>query len=241
MDCGRYKNWLGDAALGGLDALRQAELRAHLATCSECGADFERERLLLQAIDRGIEADLKTELSPEFWARLRMRLAGETARSQPGFGWWIPATAGALAVLVLGVIWLLRGPAPRRERPALSQAARVAPPSTGRTQTWPSELPRQKRASKPSASQRPASRNQKGRAASAEPQVLVEEGQWTAVMELYNAVWSGRVNGFSLPAKSAPTELEARKVLEPAPLKITLLEVASLDAGSEPPQGSASP
>lgn len=46
--------------------------------------------------------------------------------------------------------------------------------------------------------------------------VIVEPGQWAAVVQFYNAVWSGRVNGKELVAKSM------------GPIRIRLIEISEL-------------
>ncbi len=86
MDCKRYKRWLGDAALEALDHSREVELRAHLAICSECSADLERERRLLAAIDRVIDEGQKAGPSPQF-----ARACGDAwPRRPPGHGVRLP-------------------------------------------------------------------------------------------------------------------------------------------------------
>ena len=140
MDCKRYKTrryktWLSDAAAGALDAAREAELRAHVERCSDCRAALERERTLFEAIDGGIRAHLAAAPSPEFAARLRMRLAEEAARpskygldASSRLGTWlaprfwprfalatsVPAAAAALLAFAVLTVWLARRSASHR-------------------------------------------------------------------------------------------------------------------------------
>ena len=137
MDCKRYKGWLSDAAAGALDPAREAELRAHVETCSDCRATFERERTVFEAIDRGIQAHLAAAPSPEFATGLQMRLTEEAARP-PKYGlragslletWlaqrlWprfglatsVPAAAAALLAFAVLTVWLARRPASHRAK-----------------------------------------------------------------------------------------------------------------------------
>jgi hypothetical protein len=56
--------------------------------------------------------------------------------------------------------------------------------------------------------------------------VLVEEGQWAAVVQLYDAVWSGRVNGNAFVAKDT------------GPITIKPIEISKLKI---PPVGAVNP
>lgn len=71
MNCQRYRKWLIDSAADALNTRREAKLRAHLAECSECRAQFERELKLLDAIDRTITRTLAAEPNPDLLARVR--------------------------------------------------------------------------------------------------------------------------------------------------------------------------
>jgi len=59
-----------------------------------------------------------------------------------------------------------------------------------------------------------------------EAEVLVPPGQQEAILQLYEAVWSGRADAASLLAERGSLELVA--------LKIAPLEVAALDLDSKP-------
>jgi len=172
MDCKRYKTrryktWLSDAAAGALDAAREAELRAHVERCSDCRAALERERTLFEAIDGGIRAHLAAAPSPEFAARLRMRLAEEAARpsrygldASSRLGTWlaprfwprfalatsVPAAAAALLAFAVLTVWLARRPASHRatspQAVAQKDAASRERPSAVRSQAHEAQTTR---------------------------------------------------------------------------------------------------
>ncbi len=225
MDCERYRKNLTDIALGAMESRRQAEFAAHLAVCAGCHAALERERRLLAAIDIGIAASVAAEPSPEFAARVRQRLEQKSLSARSRFSTWVPATAVALVVLGVVAVWLAR----RRpvvpgtpEPPAVASQQRptvTAPAAEAASRARPSR-PTEQAATPRGAT--PARGHLKQVVAQvAEPEVLVPPGQHEAVLQLYAALRSGRVDPASLVAPSAP--------LEPAELKIAPLEVPKLE------------
>jgi putative zinc finger protein len=239
MDCQRYKDWLGDKALGALDQAGEVELRAHLERCSECRAALERERLLLAAIDRGIGTDLKADLSPDFPARVRARLAEEAAQPRFTLARWIPAAAAALAVVVLAVVWIVLRPADRHVVPSSPQTATAtkARPQTplGHTPapetTQASAIPNQARVGL-ATPRRPAGTIRKASSAQAEPEVLIDKGEQESLAQLYRAIRGARVDVASLAAEPAGLKRDANGSLVPVPLEIQPLEIAELDSRS---------
>ncbi len=236
MDCRRYKDWLGDKALGVLDQAGEAELCAHLEICSECRAALERERRLLAAIDRGIGTDLKADLSPEFPARVRARLAKEAAKPRFTFARWIPAAAAALAVGVLAVVWIAHRPAGRYVVPTSHQTATA---TTARPQTplghTPAPgtsrvavIPNQARVGL-ATSRRPAGTTRKASSAQAEPEVLIDKGEQERLAQLYNAIRGDRVDVDSLISLPPGIERKEDGSVVPIPLEISPLEIAELD------------
>jgi len=237
MACARYKDWLSDAALGALDPARDAELRAHVAECAACRAALEAERALFAAIDAGLEAGVAPEPSPEFAARVRMRVAEEPP---PRPGWltgWLPATAAALAVLVLLVVWYFPHGAQQRS-PA------VAPPAVAK-QLPPLPAEPTHVGSVP-GSRRTAVERQVAAAALAggpavaknEPEVLVPPGQWLAVSRLYRSVQQGRVNPESL-LRPLPEVLPAIEDLKVQELKIPAIEINGHSGSREKTEGES--
>lgn len=61
------------------------------------------------------------------------------------------------------------------------------------------------------------------------PQVLVEKDEAALVLDLYNAVRTGQVNGASLVAPPPGFKREKDGSLVPVPLKIEPIEIAALD------------
>ncbi len=216
MACEPYNDWLMDAALGALPSWNEAELQRHLAVCSVCRSALEQERLLLGAIDCGVAACVAAEPAPEMVARVRMRLAEETALVGNAFRLWLPIAAAALALVVLLGLWF---------RPRVPSAPRVAGKTASAT-PWravPSgphnEAPPARELSLHHTVVPPR------KAAPQEPEVLVPPGQWQAVLELADAVNHGRLDGPALAAElenfGKPIALEA---MSPAPLEIARLD-----------------
>jgi anti-sigma factor RsiW len=231
MDCHDYKDLLTDAALESLthgDAARaeaprhDVELRAHLAACAACAAEFARLRLLLSAIDRGIVAGVRAEPGPEMMARVRRRIAEEPA-PHPGIGMWIPVAAAALAVALAAFLWLGIRPGPRRTVPAT--AHEVVANST--------PAPRRAEASAGSANVAPPVASHAGVSRTLKPagklDVLVPPGQMAAVLELQASLRSGRVD----PSSVMPDKEEFGAPLDIARLRISPLEFPKLDAGDQ--------
>ena len=228
MGCRRFSEKLADAALEPGE-LRDAGLAAHLETCATCQREFEAQRRLAQAMDLGLSAAVSAEPSPSFAAGVRARLASEPTPLPPGFAGWVPVAAGALAVLVLMVIWFARQegqePVPEPHQEVSREAAHQpviesdkAPVAAAR-----GEMPvRQNRESRPTGA--PAVRAARIR----EPEVIVPPGQREAVLRFYTVMWSGRVDVSALLVKPGPLEI--------AELKIMPLEVPELPSGSPQPE-----
>jgi hypothetical protein len=229
MDCDRCKTNLIDAALGTLEGRRDAEFRAHLASCPPCRAALDTQRQLLAAIDCGIAESAAAEPSPEFVARVRRRLEQEMIRVRPWFAGWMPAAVGALAALALVAVWMARRatPGPGTHQPFQTTVATERPaPNTG--------TPRpQRTAAQPLVAQardEGAGRrglttvklgSRRGATSAAGPEVLVGPEERAAVLRFYDAVRSGRVDAASLLAAPAP--------LGPTELKIAPLDIAAID------------
>jgi hypothetical protein len=234
MACERYKVSLADAALGELERVPEAELRAHLENCAACRTAFDAERRLVAAIDWGVAASVAAEPSPELAARVRQRIEAVRVPARPWFagswiGRWVPAAAGALVVLALVTMWLAR-----REpaRPGKPESAKNVPSQhhsqsgagvPGESVT-PRVLPVQPVGS--AAGSRRPHIVRKVVLKAAEAEVLVPPGQREAILRLYEAVRSGRADAASLLAE--------RGSLEPVALKIAPLEVAALGLDSKP-------
>ncbi len=219
MDCKRYKKDLAAAALGALEPRREAEFAAHLASCAACRAALGDERRLLHIIDRGVAASVAAEPSAEFAARVRRRLDQEPVPAHSWFARWVPAAAGALAVLALVALWLARRPPvlPGTAEPPRTAGGQQRP---SREEPAPAELPVEQAAT-PRGKGSAIHLKRHVAVRTARPEVLVLPGQRAAVLQFYEAVGSGRVDTASLLVPPLP--------LAPAKLEILPLEVAKLD------------
>ena len=235
MACAKYKDWLSDAALGALDAAREVELRAHIAGCAACRAALETEQALFAALDAGLESSVAAEPSPEFIARVRMRVAEQAVQRPSWMAGWLPLTASVVAVLILLVVWFIpRGAqqpsetqSPIAQKPIAPQAIQVPAGAVRRIETATSghvaivatpggRLPR------------PAE----------EPEILVPAGQWVAVLRLYEGVSRGRVDGDSL-LKPVSAELPAIEDLKLPDLNIPKIEINGHSGGPEKTDGES--
>ncbi|MGH9354120.1 MAG: anti-sigma factor family protein, partial [Terriglobia bacterium] len=84
MNCKRYTKWMNDAALGVLDAAREAELRRHLLRCPHCQMQFDHERRLLAAIDQTMARSLSAEPADHLHIQVQQKIA-ESAAAKVGF------------------------------------------------------------------------------------------------------------------------------------------------------------
>lgn len=220
MGCERYQKQLMDAALGGLEPGHEAELRAHVAGCDACAAEFERQQRLVLAMERAIDASAAVEPSPEFTARVRMKIAEQPApASWPGG--WMPAAAGALAVLAL-VVWLV----PRREvtppQPTNTTAKvvpRITEPPVVNVTAPIIKAPKTVRV--PSAPVVAAARPEL-------PEVLVPRDQQLGVRWLYEALEKQPARVVIILAEVAAQTEAATAPIEIQELKIAPLEIRPL-------------
>lgn len=229
MNC--QGKWIREAALGTLDASRLALFSAHLAACVTCRQAFEAEQRLLAAIDQGIMTRVQGAPSANFAAGVRARLSclGARASCPPLTGslerqgrprsqaWWQPAfwsPALAALIVVLLTLWFVR----RTPHPRAPERARSTAPITP---TQKPQLPEQMagvirpKAGSPMARRvRPkialAHRTAEARSGASDQaphlEVLVEPGQWPAIVAAYRAAQSGRVDAESLADKTAQDE-----------------------------------
>ncbi|HEX5483680.1 MAG TPA: hypothetical protein VFZ08_13740 [Terriglobia bacterium] len=287
MDCERYENLIADAALRALDSARGVELQNHLVSCAHCRAEFERERRLVESIDRKIVEAFAVEPSPDFVARIRLSIAqAEMPSASLGSLWFglrphVWLAAAFVGVLAVGIAaWRMRHASPvppqaiaaavaKNVSPqakitgsaavlgAATTKADVIPRSEATRNLAPTFLPAGAQGEIPrevyperhagilrsAQNDRRRARNdmpkklvEKRRihelAAPEVPQVLVEKDEAALVLDLYNAVRTGQVNGASLVAPPRGFKREKDGTLVPVPLKIKPIEIAALDAGS---------
>ena len=258
MNCTRCRKWVKRAALSSLGASRQAKLDAHLAECDGCRDSLESERRLLGAIGSGLAASVAGLPSSEFATRLRVRLAAEApgAGEAPGdeparlpAEWlrspWIAASLAGLVALatLLAVTWLgHRRPAQPQLPRQIAQAA--APGKSGTNVSLPlatsdkagvSAVTNPAREDALHVSPRPE-RARTHRSAPVEVQapqfqVMVEPGQWHAILAAYRAAQSTGVDTNALaqisnqeeqPVKMKPIEIDPVVIAELYPDKSTV-------------------
>jgi hypothetical protein len=232
MSCQGYKDAIADAAfaLPGEEARLAPEVATHLSECAACRDELEAQRALAAAIDRGVAASVSGAPSPGFAARVRARVAEETASPQRWFWRWAPVAMGALAVVAL-MVWV-SGTPPVQPPVGLAppQLARggvilsVAPNAADNAGLDRTDLSKRNR-----AVQRPTQR---------EPEVLVLPGQDLAIAQLYLAAQSGRLDGAAL-LREPPAVVEAPNPLENTDLRIAPIEITPLIAekGTSPAPG----
>jgi anti-sigma factor RsiW len=95
---------LTDYCAGALDAIRTAELEAHLHACVACQGKVDAQRKVWEALD----AWAPVEVSQGFDAKLYSRIAAE--KRQP---WWralqrpfVPLTAAVAVLMVAMLLWI---------------------------------------------------------------------------------------------------------------------------------------
>jgi hypothetical protein len=242
MNCEPYGEWIREAALGALEVPHEAQLKAHLAECQECRESFAAEQRLLAAIEQGLAATPSGKPSPEFAARVRMRLAagGQSMRPEgrwrPGF--WIPASVVGLAALAALILAIWPGWHARTAPPPANKVARGTAPGTPASMAGLSLVGTAK-ASAPFISSpawehashiaaRPERARKRGPARPEDQppqfQVLVEPGQWRAIVAAYRAAQSGRVVAESLAEKTA----QDQQPISLKPVEITPVTIAEL-------------
>ena len=190
--------------------------------------DFESARELspfADQIDRGVESLVAGEPSSHFNSRLRARIAEEAAT--PRFNWRArtPIAAGAVALAILLVAFIIR--TPRANSPniahqnappvATSTANPSAPAPVVSAENHPLAMTPHLRSSAP-----------KHTASHSEPDVIVERGQMAAALQFADALRSGRIDG--------PQLVTAEEQLV-APLEIKPIEITPLS----PPQREIAP
>lgn len=106
MSCKHNKDALIEAAASGTEP--QGDLRAHLAACADCHAEFEQERSLFASIDAGLQIAANAEVPPSLLPRVRARLDEESApRRIWATNWLVLASAAVIVVgfLTARAIW----------------------------------------------------------------------------------------------------------------------------------------
>lgn len=249
LTCEKYGEWIKEAALGEVSPRRERELLAHAGECDACREAYQSAREVAALVDRGVEALVAGQPSPEFAARLRARIAEEGPA--PRFAWftWKPVATGFVAAVALAVLWVFLAPS----RPTL-------PPKSGQpVSTIASALPPEAHA--PGVASADAAQRNRGHSIAlqrhsrtqlvaqqrrgigrihspSEPEVLVPPGQLEAVMQLAADIRSGRIDGKTFVAEQTETQKNMQKPIDIPRIEIKAIEitpVASPPDAAEPP------
>jgi hypothetical protein len=228
MACEKYSSWMTDAALGALALGREPELLAHAAQCDACREAYEHARDVAAFVNRGVESLVKGEPSPQFAARLRARIAVERVPGRFNLPLVAPASsrlfALATGVLIFAILLVVVVEHPSRHinpnqaitvTNQIPQVVAMIPPSQA-TAAEPPRVCRMHRSIQPATPR------------SGEPEVLVQPGQFAAVVQFADALNAGRVNGEKLIAAQQPLD----KPLEVAPIEIPLLDAPKNEGDS---------
>jgi hypothetical protein len=100
MACDRFTRELNDHAIG---APLGSAAAAHLATCSSCQLQLERETRLMAAIDFAIEQVGSARPAADYPVRLREKAS---VRTRAGRGRWVIASAAVAAAAALVAVTL---------------------------------------------------------------------------------------------------------------------------------------
>jgi hypothetical protein len=224
-----------DAALGALAPGREPEFLAHASECEACREAYQFARRVAAFVDRSAESLVSGEPSPHFAARLRARISAEPAPTRFRWAAWgavAPASRGlrslSAAILVFSVlivVMLVRTPHRHDPNPAIPVAVQTQPSPPQAVAMIP---PPQPIGAEPPRVHRSM---QRATPRSRDPEVLVQPGQFAAVVQFSDALNAGRINGEKLIAAQQPLE----KPLEVAPIEIPLLDAPKNEGDSTKP------
>ena len=185
MACEEYAKRITDAAMAEPHPEPGSALLAHLSACASCAERFRRAQSLRSLIDRGVEALVVREPSPQFLAGVRIRIAKAPV---PGRAIaWAPAGIAAASLAVLLTLWAVRAPRQDGGRSALVSNPASPPVVVAHTQSRP-VIP----------SLRHAPPRSKHLADSPRPEVVVLPNQLAMALQLSQGLDSGRMNGQAL-------------------------------------------
>jgi hypothetical protein len=230
MACEKYLAWMTDASLGALAPGREPELLAHAATCDACRQTYLRAGELAAFVDRSVASLVSANPSPHFATRLRARLAAEPAPARFRQIAWIPVAAGALALASVILVLMMRSPS--RSNPNHIANAIPESPLQAAAANIPTLPASVAPGFRPGFVRHVSARNPPAH----EPLVLVEPGQFAAVVQFSDAVREGRMDGAGLLAADQPLE----KLLDVAPIEIAPLDVPQTETPAAPAADNSS-
>jgi len=226
-----------DFALGELSPKSELELLAHVAECEACREAYDHAKAVRLLVDRGVDALVAGEPSPQFMTRLRERIAAGPAPKRWSWDAWriweqvsrrpLSYAAGVvvLATLLIAVITGL--PRRRVSAPTVTEVVPTTSPTPNAATAFPNAtaIPNYSRKEVISRSV-PSSRIRR------EPEVLVPKGELLAVVKFYEAVHSTPVDSEQLyAAQEEPQKPLELKPIEIAPLEPLATPVADSDKG----------
>lgn len=219
MACRKYSAWVTDASLGALEPSRGRELLAHTAECDACREAYQHAREVAAFVDHGVEALVSGKPSPHFDTRLRARIAAEPAPAHLRWQAWVPVAASGLALAGVLLVLLMRSPRPGNPNHVAEVIHENPSPAAG-VSLLPQPVPV---SPLHGADFVPAAHHKSVRKLKSE--VLVQPGQFAAIMQYADALRTGRINGEQLISAQQPLD----KPLEVAPLEIPALETPRSD------------
>lgn len=242
MACEKYSALIADAAFGALAQGREPEFMAHAAGCDACREAYQHAREVAAFVDRGVQSLVSGEPSPHFIQRIRARIAAEPVPTRFHLVGWAhvapprrlaPLAVGALVFGALLLVLLAHSLRHNNQNPAMSIAAQHQPPLPQAIALNPPphstaiELP-------------PASHEhyviRRAAPHSSEPEVLVQPGQFAAVLRYADVLHSGRIDGGQLMAAQPSLD----KPLEMAPIEIPLIGAPKKESDAANPTENSS-
>jgi anti-sigma factor RsiW len=243
MDCQKrseqMREQIKDFALDVINRKSELELLAHVAGCEACREAYDHAKAVRSEVERGVDALVAGEPSPQFMTHLRARIAAEPVPARWSWDSWriwelasqqrLSYAVGAVVLATILAVLIMGLPRRHVSAPSIAQvtATSSAPPAsaTGFAKSSASlDRPRKKLA----WSSVPSRRFRR------EPEVLVPKGELLAVVQFYEAVHNTPVDSEQLYA----AQQEPQKPLEVDPIDITPLKplhepVADSDNGPD--------
>jgi hypothetical protein len=238
--CKRYQKIIAGAAKGADDLSQHGELRSHVASCANCSAEWDRERFMVEVIDRKIAQALAAEPSENLLFRVRQSVA---AADIPAVSWrsfmpdFRPRVWLAVAIVCMAVTgaWVWNGRRPATG-PSHSTLENILAP-LGERVSRPAAAEGQVRGSPDITIARNNGGHHTRKSVMRTPEaphVLIEKDEAALVLQLYNAVRTGRVNPASLVTSLPGFRRAADGSLVPVPLRIQPIQIAALSPGPTP-------
>ena len=139
------------------------------------------------AFERAIETALAVDPSPEFLARVRLRIEGEPGSSMWRMPWML--TAGALAVAIVMAVVVFRSD----RKPTLTSTDQVAVARRTATETAPPPVPSTASAT-PRTDGTPAARPAREARPARDPEVLISADEAAGLRRLISVARDGRID-----------------------------------------------